>query len=263
MKITALVENTTKTDLKVKHGLSLYIETAKHKILFDVGPDDTLFHNADRLGIDLSMVDTVIISHGHGDHGGGLESFLKINQTAKIYLQESAFEPYFAKVVIKVNIGLDKTLKTNPQFILLNGDHKIDDELNLFTVSDSQRCHSPANDTLYDKNGNDPFTHEQNLVITEDKTALIMGCGHCGIVNILSKAKEYNPVLCVGGYHLYNPTTKQTAPTSLLDEIAVEMKTYSGTEFYTCHCTGTKAFDYLSKQLPQLHYLSCGEVINL
>ena len=43
MKIISLVENTIKSELKAKHGLSLYIETKKHKILFDLGPDKTLF----------------------------------------------------------------------------------------------------------------------------------------------------------------------------------------------------------------------------
>lgn len=49
MKVIALVENQTKSDLKAKHGLSLYIETSKHKILFDVGPDETLFENSRRV----------------------------------------------------------------------------------------------------------------------------------------------------------------------------------------------------------------------
>ena len=70
MKITALVENRTNTGMKTAHGLALFIETGKHKLLFDLGPDETLFENAKRKGVDLSAVDTVIISHGHRDHGG-------------------------------------------------------------------------------------------------------------------------------------------------------------------------------------------------
>lgn len=54
MKIISLVENTTKSELKAKHGLSLYIETKKHKILFDLGPDKTLFENAVKRNIDIS-----------------------------------------------------------------------------------------------------------------------------------------------------------------------------------------------------------------
>ena len=75
MKITALVENTTNQGWRTVHGLSLYIETPGHKILFDVGPDDTLFANAERAGVDLAAVDTAIISHGHSDHGGALKKF--------------------------------------------------------------------------------------------------------------------------------------------------------------------------------------------
>lgn len=109
MKITALVENETKGELKSKHGLSLYIETPKHKILFDVGPDKTLFENAEKRNIDLSRVDTVIISHGHIDHGGALKQFLKINSTAKIYIQRKAFEKHYIKLLfIKWMLGLIK-----------------------------------------------------------------------------------------------------------------------------------------------------------
>lgn len=83
MRITSLVENTTKSELKTKHGLSLYIETKLHKILFDLGSDSTLFENAMKRNIDISKVDTVIISHGHFDHGGALKKFLDINSLAK------------------------------------------------------------------------------------------------------------------------------------------------------------------------------------
>ena len=82
MKITALVENTSDCGLKAVHGLSFYIETRLHRLLFDLGPDGTLFHNAARLGIDLAAVDTVVLSHGHYDHGGALKRFLALNSSA-------------------------------------------------------------------------------------------------------------------------------------------------------------------------------------
>ena len=91
MKITALVENQSNCELKPVHGLALYIETEKHKLLFDLGPDDTLLKNAEKRGIDLGQVDTVVISHGHFDHGGALAAFLEVNHTARIYVQRRAF----------------------------------------------------------------------------------------------------------------------------------------------------------------------------
>ena len=73
MKIYVLMENTTKKeDMLTEHGLSLYIETENHKILFDTGQSENFAINAERMGIDLSLVDIAFLSHGHYDHGGGL-----------------------------------------------------------------------------------------------------------------------------------------------------------------------------------------------
>ncbi|MFV0381204.1 MAG: MBL fold metallo-hydrolase, partial [Breznakia sp.] len=219
MKIIALVENTTKSELKAKHGLSLYIETLNHKILFDLGSDDTLFKNAKKRNIDISKVDVVVISHGHADHGGALDKFLAVNNTAKIYVQRKAFEPYYSKIAFfKIRIGLDASLKKSNQIVLVDGDYKIDDELILLTVSHKKRFYSPANNVLFGKDGKDDFSHEQNLIINEDVSSLIMGCGHSGVVNIMEKAKTYSPTLCVGGYHLFNPMSRKTVSTKLLDE---------------------------------------------
>lgn len=264
MKITALVENTSKDNLKKAHGLSLYIQTHLHRILFDLGPDDTLFENAKKLDIDLSAVDTVILSHGHMDHGGALAQFLKINHTAKVYVQKDAFAPHYGKLLfVKVPVGLDAALASHPQIVLLDGDTRLDEQLRVFTVQATSLCHSTANDVLCDAAGRDRFEHEQNLLITEDKTALIMGCGHCGVVNIMKRAEPYKPAACVGGYHLFNPISGRTVSKRLLDEIAGHLQAYSQTQFYTCHCTGKKAYQYLSGQMANLSYLSCGQSIGL
>ena len=65
MKFVTLVEDTTKCELGAEHGLSIYAETEKHKLLFDVGTTDLFIKNAKALGIDLSQVDTVVISTQH------------------------------------------------------------------------------------------------------------------------------------------------------------------------------------------------------
>ena len=81
MKLWTLVENTScNENLKNEHGLSFYIETQNHKILFDFGQSDIFLENANKMGIDLSKVDIAILSHGHYDHGGGLKTFMKINE---------------------------------------------------------------------------------------------------------------------------------------------------------------------------------------
>lgn len=264
MKITALVENRSNCDLIPVHGLSLYIETERHKLLFDSGPDNTLLKNAEKRGIDLGQVDTVIISHGHSDHGGALAAFLKINHTAKVYIQRRAFEKHFSKSLgfVKVSIGLDRKLMDHPQVVLVDGEFQIDEELLLFTVADTSRFRSTANDTLYDEQGPDGFAHEQDLLIFGERNVLVMGCGHCGIVNILERAKRYEPKVCIGGYHLMVPAAKRSVPEEILAGIAGELAGYD-MDFYTCHCTGEEAFRYLAERVPRMKYLACGDVLTV
>lgn len=161
------------------------------------------------MNIDLSEIDTVIISHGLNDHGGALRSFLQVNTKAKIYVQRSAFKRHYSKFLFfLVNIGLDDSLEIHPQVILVDGNMKNDDELSLYIVDNDSKWYSNANDLLYEGHHKDHLRHEQTLVVREDRTAVIIGCGYSGIVNIMDKAASYNPQVCVGGYHLFNPLTK-------------------------------------------------------
>lgn len=259
MKIINLVENTSKTNMKPVHGLSFYIETKQHKILFDLGPDDTMFENAKKKNINLNEVDTVIISHGHYDHGGGLRRFCKENSKAKIYIQESAFEDYYSKVVFfNKYIGLDKQLKNHKNVISLKGDYKIDDELSLFVTKTEDRFKSEANASLLSSRGQDDFKHEQSLIINENKKVLLMGCGHSGVINILENMGS-KPDYCIGGFHIYNPVSKKTVSEKQLNILCDELKEYESVNFYTCHCTGTKAFNYLNERYKNIKYISCGD----
>ena len=85
MIIKTLSENTSiSKDIASEHGLSLYIKTKKHKILFDVGASELFLNNAKKLDVNISDVDFLVISHGHFDHGGGLKVFLRENTNADI-----------------------------------------------------------------------------------------------------------------------------------------------------------------------------------
>ncbi len=262
VRIVSLVENSSECGCKTAHGLSLYIETASHRVLFDVGGDDTFIRNSEQLGVDLRSVDVVIISHGHRDHGGALSLFLELNDRARVYVQRGAFKPHFSHRATGVSdIGLDVELMNSERVVLLDGDFEIDDELHLFKVSDSSECRSSANSSLYEGDEMDRFDHEQNLIIRGEKPILIMGCGHNGIVNIMKQAKRYAPSLCVGGYHLTSPSAHRDEPRTLIDQIIERLGEYPDVEFFTCHCTGVEVFRYMSSKMENMHYLSCGETI--
>ena len=81
MRVTMLLDNIAADPrLVAEHGLSLYLETGDHKILFDAGQSSAFAENAEKLGVDLREVDFAVLSHGHYDHGGGLERFLVITR---------------------------------------------------------------------------------------------------------------------------------------------------------------------------------------
>ena len=141
MRITSLLENTAAHPLVgAEHGLSLYIETEHHRILFDMGQTDLFARNAKVLGLDLSQVDLAVLSHGHYDHGGGLATFLEINHTAPVYLTEAAFLPHYNGA--RKYIGLDTTLQGHPRLRVVSGDLPLGGGLTLLSPNGRERRHA-------------------------------------------------------------------------------------------------------------------------
>ena len=130
MKVVSLLENTsTRSDMRTEHGLSLYIETGKHKILFDMGQSDAFAANADTLGVDLRAVGLAVLSHGHYDHGGGLAAFLERNSSAPVYLSRYAFEPHYHGE--GRYIGLNPALRGSAQLHFTEGETRLGEGLTL------------------------------------------------------------------------------------------------------------------------------------
>ena len=265
MQITALAENVSHGPLVPEHGLSLYITAGDRRILFDVGPQSGVaFANAEKLGIDVREVDTVIISHGHDDHGGALGEFLRRNDRAAVYVQRSAFGSFYSTAGGKRrSIGLDEALAAHPRVRLLDGDHELDDTARLITAESGGPYRSEANDRLFAGEYLDDFRHEQDLVLREgDRTALITGCGHCGIVNILERTRDFAPQLVIGGFHLCVPPAMTPVRDELLSALAQRLGEHPA-RFYTCHCTGQYSYEYLRARCPNVGYISCGETVTL
>lgn len=256
MKITVLTENTChKGTLPTEHGLSLYIETENHKILFDTGQTDLFLKNAQTLGIDLKEIDITIISHGHYDHTGGLSAFLRVNKTAPVYLSQYAFEAHYNGQV--KYIGMNPALKDNPRLIFTEDFLNLDNELSLHSCNREERKFNLGSfglNTLKDNDFTpDDFRHEQYLLIKEKgKEVLISGCSHKGILNIV---RWFNPDVLVGGFHFSSLLLDDT-----LRGFAEKLNSYD-TDFYTCHCTGTDQYNFMKPFMNRLFYLSTGDCI--
>lgn len=269
MIIKTLVDNvSTSDDLRSEHGLSLYIETKQHKLLFDTGASALFAENARKMQIDLEKIDIVVISHGHYDHGGGLKAFLEINHNAKIYFNKMAFGDYYSNRPDgeKKYIGIDKTLLPNERFVYVEGQLVIDEELELFSDINGTRLNPSGNRDLFMKDGEsfkeDEFSHEQNLIIRENENVvLVAGCAHHGIINILEhfhKDKNSQPSHVIGGFHLHSRSADKYENPSVVAEIGSYLLS-TGAMYYTCHCTGIKAYEWLKSMMgDHVNYLSTG-----
>ena len=289
MRIINLIENTEgASGCSVEHGLCFYIETEKHKLLMDTGQTELLLENAKKLGIDLTQVDTVVLSHGHYDHGGGILPFAKINPTAKIYVPEAAFGEYYAvnKDGEPHYIGLAKEIQELPQVVKVSaeakpqtreeagassGIYRIDDELLLFSGIGSEHAIPSTNQRLKKKTEDgfvqDDFAHEQCLVIKEGvKKVLLSGCAHHGILNIMDRYCELfgeEPDYVISGFHMMKKHSYTDEDINMIIDTALALRQYK-TVFYTGHCTGVEPYNAMKKLMGnQLHYVHSGDEIRI
>lgn len=270
MIITVLVDNrSSKPDIMGQHGLSLYIETETKNLLFDTGQDDLFIKNAEKLKKSIAAVDYLILSHGHYDHGGGIKYFLENNKIGKIYMRSSAFLPLYSEEQTGDYryIGLDQDLARNPRFILTGEEEVIEKGFDLFSGVKSYLPRASSTSTLKvkidDEYRDDPFLHEQCLIIEEkEKTVLFTGCSHTGIINILNHAFSLYgkyPDVVIGGFHLEN---KKGVQKQELDALIDFVKTTKA-DYYTCHCTGLKETDYLTENCSQIKAVTAGDRIQI
>jgi 7,8-dihydropterin-6-yl-methyl-4-(beta-D-ribofuranosyl)aminobenzene 5'-phosphate synthase len=171
MKITLTYDNEVHTKgLKSDWGFSCLIEREDMPgILFDTGANGSiLLHNMDKLTIDPLSIDMVVISHAHWDHRGGLSRFLDENKEVKVYIPESCPQPTDAKEVIRIKGPLE----------ILSG---------VFSTGELKGI-------------------EQSLAVrTEKGLAVIAGCSHPGVENILNSASQFGkPYALIGGLHGFN-----------------------------------------------------------
>ena len=275
MRIINLVENESgDSGCEAAHGLSFYVETKNHKLLFDSSPSEVVIHNAQKLGVDLTAIDTVILSHAHYDHSGGILPFVELNPRAKIYMQQNAGGEYYAFDGEDKGfryIGIDKKILSLPQVQFLKGDTKLDDELQVFSVDQRAYPLPSTNKRLRELcNGQyiqDEFHHEQNLLLTADgKKILFCGCAHNGILNVMETLeRKFGPTslpdLVIGGFHLMKRTEFSEADTAEITEIANRLKSYKA-HFATCHCTGLLVFNQMKEIMgDQLSYVHSGDEV--
>lgn len=280
MKIITLIEN-KKADSKElinENGLSLYIEKDNKHILFDTGRTGNFIINAQKLGVNLESIDAVVISHGHGDHGGGLLDFLKINTKAKIYMKRSALgEHYFHYLFFNKNVSLNKDIFNKYSNRINYIDSFTEMMKDIYVITDIENHYEipKGNKYLFVKDGNkltrDEFKHELIMVVKDqDGICMFTGCSHNGTANMIqavrSKFSNANIKAIIGGFHLVRiPIIKSlSASQDEIDVIVRKIIDEKIEKIYTGHCTGEKSYKKLKNILgDKIKYIRTGSKINI
>ena len=259
LRITTLSENTASMgNFLAEWGLSILIETDEANILLDTGKSISASYNADTLGIDLSKIDKIVLSHGHYDHTGGLRQILrKMRKEVEIIAHPDIWTAKYARRQGEADryIGIPfhrQTLESlGGRFNLSKEPVRITD--NIITTGEIPMV------TDYEKIDRDVFVKEDNgwqpdkllddqaiIIKTEPGLVVILGCAHRGIINTLYYAQKLTGVkpvhMVLGGSHLSRASEEQTWTTiATLRELGVQ-------KLGLCHCTGLPASVLLAQE---------------
>ena len=226
-------------------GFAALIEYGGKRILFDTGNDAAIFeHNVKQLGIDLSRLDAVVISHRHGDHTSGLKYLLEVNPRVKIYapLEAAFFKGALPAGFLARSPGLPPNLQyyggKQPERWVSGTPWE---QANFEGVAQTTEIF-PGFYILTTKSQK-PGTLEMNelslAVQTPNGLAVIVGCSHPGVENILAAATKIDPHLytVMGGFHLVLAPEAEVRRVALVlhDELGVD-------RVAPAHCTSELGF---------------------
>jgi 7,8-dihydropterin-6-yl-methyl-4-(beta-D-ribofuranosyl)aminobenzene 5'-phosphate synthase len=262
MKWTVLSDNRScDSSLETEHGLSILLQTERHHVLLDTGASDVFVRNAERMGIDLRVVDYVFISHGHSDHVGGLCNFLNVNDKAKVIVSPDAVSgQFYSKRKCLHSITAQWPEEMQERLLMVDTSCEIADGLQVIARIPRQYPMPRGNQHLFVRNGEgndvpDDFRHELALY-TEG--LLFTGCAHSGLENILA-ACPWPVKTVVGGFHLLDGHESEEELADLSHRLVSH---YPNTLFYTSHCTGDTVYAALKDVMgDQLQAFSCGMTV--
>ena len=258
--------------LLAEHGfsaaLTLHIDGVNRRLLLDSGLDPLVAsHNADVLGFDLSNCESLISSHGHIDHAGGLINLRKrmntVQQRISLVLHEDAFRNRLVKFQDGRTIDLpapNRSLLTNAGYDIIEkhspslwiGDTVLITGEIPRTNSFEKGFPNHYFEVEEGKMEPDPLIKDDQAVIMKVKDkglVIITGCGHAGIINTLNYAKELTGedriYSVLGGMHLSGGLFEPIIPTTVEELEKVKPKFV-----VPCHCSGLKAITEIARKMP-------------
>jgi 7,8-dihydropterin-6-yl-methyl-4-(beta-D-ribofuranosyl)aminobenzene 5'-phosphate synthase len=256
VRIVVVVDNAAgPRGLLGEHGLSLWLERGRHRVLFDTGQGLALGHNAEVLGIPLTRSDAVVLSHGHYDHTGGLALVLQGHRHLPVYAQPEATSSRYSRRQGEAReIGMPPAARQaltrwaafHPSGVSqpVCGGVRVTGPIPRLTDFEGE-----TGAFFLDREGRepDPLVDDQAAFVeTRVGTVVLLGCAHAGVVNTLLRVESLakGPVHAViGGMHLAGAGPERIAATvrALVDRDVRRV--------VPCHCTGLPATAALVREL--------------
>ena len=239
MRVTILTDNIAGEEFEAEHGLSYLIENDGHSVLLDTGHSDVFLKNARQLGIDLhKQVETVVLSHGHWDHGNGLKFF----SGKKLVAHPAVFSKRFRKSDHGY-LGLDTgRAEIEKNYSIHTSKKPIQLTPNLWFLGEVPRLNDfEGQHTNYVlDSGEDDFIVDDSALaaVVNDELVVISGCAHSGICNICEYAKKVTGVSkiksVIGGFHLKDKGEQTQNTLNYFSENNIET-------LLPAHCTAAPA----------------------
>lgn len=260
MKLTVLTDNCAGAGFLAEHGLSYLIEHEGMKILLDTGHTDVFLKNAQLLGIDIQKeVETVVLSHGHWDHGNGLKY---LSGKTLITHPEAFINRYRIKDDSHIGLTLSKD-ELKEKFTLKITKEPFEISRSIIFLGEIPRENDFESKTtsFIDENNKPDFVPDDSALALIDKNELtiITGCSHAGICNIITYAQKVTGIqkvnTVIGGLHLkYN--NKQTKKTiDFLKNLNIQ-------KVYPSHCTELEALAVFVKEF-KIKQVKTGQTIEI
>ncbi len=260
MKLKVVLDNNTYVDEYYygEPGVSYYIEDEGVRILFDVGYSDIFLENADKLGISVSDLDIVALSHGHDDHTKGLRAlFEKRASLCDIKKMVLVTHPatFDRKFLDGEEIGCQMDLSEvakHTRLLLMKEPFKLSRNITFLgeipRLMAFEKMDSIGIKEVKGENTDDFVEEDSALVFQGSKGIyIITGCSHSGICNIIEYAKKVtkeNRVCAVlGGFHLFKADSEQAQSTiEYLENQNIPV-------LYPCHCTSFEVKAAMNQKL--------------
>jgi len=265
VRITTLSENTAQLDFLGEWGLSILVETESCKVLLDTGQSISAVHNADLMGIDLSTVDKIVLSHAHGDHTGGLRQLLRrVGKPVEVIAHPDIWIPRYVRFgeadrFVGIPFLREDLESFGASFTLTRKPFKINDDIMTTGEIEMTTDYETIDDRLYAKKGSrvipDPLADDLALIVrTAEGLAVITGCAHRGIMNTVRHVQKLTGGehihTIIGGTHLHLSSQER------IEKTASELKGLGLQRLGVSHCTGFNASATLAREFGEVFFLN-------